>query len=180
LGKHFKIFTNHSTLKYLFNKPVLGGRIRRWILFKKFDFEVTVKPRKLNAGPDHMSRVMNGEEPTNLEDNFPDVQLFSVQVADEYFVDTIEYLSTGTSPQDFNNAQKKNMVFRDADYQLIAGHLYKMGAENILRRCVLEHERPRILEEAHEGIAGGQYVAKVCRIEGSARRTMVANNSQRC
>ena len=57
-----------------------------------------VKPRKLNVGPDHLSRVTNGEEPTNLEDNFPDVQLFSVQVVDKYFVDIIEYLSTGIAP----------------------------------------------------------------------------------
>jgi hypothetical protein len=35
-----------------------------------------------------------------------------------------------------------------------------MGADNILRRCVLEHERPRILAEAHEGIAGGHYAGK--------------------
>jgi hypothetical protein len=27
LGKHFKMFTDHSALKYLVNKPVLGGRI---------------------------------------------------------------------------------------------------------------------------------------------------------
>jgi hypothetical protein len=27
LGKHFKMFTDHSILKYLVNKPVLGGRI---------------------------------------------------------------------------------------------------------------------------------------------------------
>jgi hypothetical protein len=27
LGGHFKNFTHHSTLKYLVNKPVLGGRI---------------------------------------------------------------------------------------------------------------------------------------------------------
>jgi hypothetical protein len=56
--------------------------------------------------------------------------------------------------------QKKNIVVIVADYQLIAGHLYKMGADNILRICVLEHERPRILAEAHEGITGGHYAGK--------------------
>jgi len=72
LGKHFNMFTDHSTLKYLVNKPLFGGRIYRWILlFQEFDFEVIVKPEKLNAGPDHLSRVTNGEEPTNLEDNLP-------------------------------------------------------------------------------------------------------------
>jgi hypothetical protein len=32
LGGHFKILTDHSMLKYLVNKPVLGGRICIWIL----------------------------------------------------------------------------------------------------------------------------------------------------
>jgi hypothetical protein len=90
---------------------VLGGRICRWLLlFQEFDFEVIVKPGKLNAGPDHLSRVTNGEEPTNLEDNFLDAQLFSVQIVDEYFADIIQYLSTGTAPQEYNTAQKKNLV----------------------------------------------------------------------
>jgi hypothetical protein len=111
LGKYFKMFTNHSTLKYLVNNPVLGGRICRWlILFQEFEFEVIVKPGKLNAGPDHLSRITNGEEPTNLEEKFPDAQLFSVQVADEYFVDIIQYLRTWTVPQEINIAHKKNLV----------------------------------------------------------------------
>ena len=35
-----------------------------------------------------------------------------------------------------------------------------MGTNNILRQCVLEHERPRILAEACEGIDGGHYARK--------------------
>jgi hypothetical protein len=73
LGKHFKMFTDYSALKYLVNRPVLGGRICRWLLlFQEFDFEVIVKLGKLNVGPDHLSRVTNGEEPMNLEDKFLD------------------------------------------------------------------------------------------------------------
>ena len=73
IGKHFNMFIDHSSLKYLVNKLMLGGRIYRWLLlFQEFDFEVIVKPGKLNKGPDHLSRVTNGEEPTNLEDTFPD------------------------------------------------------------------------------------------------------------
>jgi hypothetical protein len=50
LGKHFKMFTYHSSLKYLVNKPVLGRRICRWLLlFQEFDFEVIFKPGKLNT-----------------------------------------------------------------------------------------------------------------------------------
>jgi hypothetical protein len=57
-----------------------------------------------------------------LEENFPDAQLFSVQIVDEYFDDIIEYLSTRISPQEFSITQKKNMVVRATDYHLIVGH----------------------------------------------------------
>ena len=44
LGGHFKMFTNHFALKYLVNKPMLGGGICWWLLlFQEFDFEVIVK-----------------------------------------------------------------------------------------------------------------------------------------
>jgi hypothetical protein len=81
---------------------MLGGRIyQRLFLFQEFNFEVIVKQRKLNAGPDHLSRVKNGEEPMNLEDNFLDAWLFSVQIADDYFAEIIQYLSTGTASQEY-------------------------------------------------------------------------------
>jgi hypothetical protein len=90
LRKHLKMFRDHSTLKYLVNKPVFGGIICRWLLLiQEFVSEVIVKPGKLNARIDHLSRVSNGEEPTNLEDKFLDAQLFSVQITDEYFEDII-------------------------------------------------------------------------------------------
>ena len=73
LGSHFKMFTDHSTLKYLVNKSVLGGKICRWLLlFQEYDFEIIVKPGRLNAGPDHLSRLESGEEPISLEDCLPD------------------------------------------------------------------------------------------------------------
>jgi hypothetical protein len=86
--------------------------------------------------------------------------LFSVKITDEYFSDIIEFLNKGFAPREFTTSQKKNLVVRAAYYQLITGHLYKLGADNILRRCLMEHERPIILTEAHEGIAGGNYTGK--------------------
>jgi hypothetical protein len=139
---------------------VFRERICRWLLlFQEFDFELIVKPGKLNAGPDHLSRVTNGEL-TNLEDTFPDTQLFSVQIVDDYFTEIIQYLSTGIAPQEYTTVQKKNLVVHATDYQLIARHLYKMGTDSILRRYVLENERPRVLAESHEEIAGGHYAGK--------------------
>ena len=71
------MFNDHLDLKYLVNKPVLGGNIWHWLLlFQEFDFEIIVKLGRLNVGPDHLSRIEKGEEPTNIEDGLPDAQLF--------------------------------------------------------------------------------------------------------
>ena len=94
------MLTNHSALRYLVNKPMLGERICIWLLlFQEFDVEVVVNPIILNVGPDHLSRITDREEPNSLEDKFLDSQLFSSQIVDEYFADIIEFLSTGFSPR---------------------------------------------------------------------------------
>ena len=47
-----------------------------------------------------------------------------------------------------------------SDFTLIERQLYKLGPDEILGRYVLEHERRRILEEAHAGVVGGHCVGK--------------------
>ena len=65
---------------------MLGGEICRWILlFQEFDFEIIVKPGRLNGGPDHLSKIEMGEEPTNIEDGLPDMQLFQFYMSNDHY-----------------------------------------------------------------------------------------------
>jgi transposase InsO family protein len=59
-----------------------------------------------------------------------------------------------------HNSAEETTSGESAYFSLIVGQLYKMGTDEILRRCVMEAEHPMILEEAHEGIAGGHYAGK--------------------
>jgi len=69
LRGYFKFFTDHFTIKYLVNKPMLEGRIFRWLLlFQEFSFEVIVKPGKMNFVPDHISRLELGESGKYVDD----------------------------------------------------------------------------------------------------------------
>jgi hypothetical protein len=114
LGSHFKMYTDHSALKYLVHKPALGGKICRWLLlFQEYDFEVIVKPEKMNAGLDHLSWILIGEDAGNLEDSFPDAQLFVVEMVDDYFVEIVEFLHTGVAPYGMTVTQKKQLVVKE-------------------------------------------------------------------
>lgn len=102
LRGHFKMYTDNFAFKYQVNRPMLGGRICRWLLlFQEYDFEVIVNPRQLNVGPDHLSRIETREGPTNLEEGLPDAQLFAVRVADGHFEDSIHFLTTRTVPEGY-------------------------------------------------------------------------------
>ena len=58
---------------------------------------------------------------------------------------------------DLSTSQKKQLVVKALDFQLIPRKLYKLGPDEILRQCILLHEQGPILAEAHAGIVGGHY-----------------------
>ena len=66
-----------------------------------------------------------------------DAQLFVIAMFDDQYRDTIHFLSTGYAPNEFTTTAKKKLVATAADFHLIAGHLYKMGPDEILQCCVL-------------------------------------------
>jgi len=77
LGSYFNMYPDHSTLRYLVNKPMLGGRIFRWsLLFQEYDFKFIVKPGKLNVGSDYFSWILIREYAGNLDDSLPYTNLF--------------------------------------------------------------------------------------------------------
>jgi hypothetical protein len=140
---------------------MLWGRICRWLLlFQEYDFKFMVKLGGMNKGPNHLSRLEHGEEPTSLEDTLPYAQLLAIRKVDDHFSEIVQFLSTGMAPREYIIIKKKQLVVRAACFSLIDGQLYKMGPDEILRRCVMEAEIPMILAEAHEVIAGGHYAGK--------------------
>lgn len=130
------------------------------MLFQEYDFEVVVKPRRLNNGLDHLPSIESGEEPMSLEEGLPDAQLFAVTMVDDFFVYIVEFLSLGVAPAHYTVAQEKQLVVKSLHYQLITGQLYKLGLDDILRRCILNHDKSTVLDEAHGGISGGNYPGK--------------------
>ena len=82
--------------------------------------------------PDQLTRIETGEEPTSLEEGLPDAQLFVVHLVDGQFEDIIHFLTIGTALKGYSIQQKKELVVRATNFSVIAGHLYKMGNDEIL------------------------------------------------
>jgi len=56
-GDSFKVFSDHKSLRYLFDQNELNMRQRRWIEFlKDYDFQLVYHPGKVNVVADALSR----------------------------------------------------------------------------------------------------------------------------
>ena len=91
-----------------------------------------MKPRWLDASPNHLSCIETRPEPTNIDDGFPDAQLFWVELIDDHYSPIIQFLATRISPEDLSTSPKKQLVVKDLDFQLRARKLYKLGPNEIL------------------------------------------------
>ncbi|GJU07815.1 reverse transcriptase domain-containing protein [Tanacetum coccineum] len=70
------VYTDHSALKYLFNKKDAKARLLRWVLLlQEFDFSVIDTKGAENYAADHLSRLENPYEnvfdPKEINENFP-------------------------------------------------------------------------------------------------------------
>ena len=71
--------------------------------------------------------------------------------------ETTQFLENGQAPEGMSDKKKKILAMKVAPYSIINGFLYKLGLDEVIRRCVLEYERESIMHEAHYGLAGGHF-----------------------
>ena len=60
--------------------------------------------------PWDLSHIEIGEEPTNINDGFPDAQLFWVEIVDDHYAPIIQFLATRFALVDLSTNRKKQLV----------------------------------------------------------------------
>lgn len=69
-------------------------------------------------------------------------------------------MSTGITPEGYTMQQKKELVVRFGEFLEMAGHLYKMGLDEVLCQYVAKYEQHNIMAEVHGGVGGGHSACK--------------------
>lgn len=124
---------------YLVNKQLIQGRVSKWLLLlQEFTFNIIARPEKSHVCADHLSRLKSGEPLEGVNDDFPDAHLFRIAVLPPWYTSIGEFLSTGQFPEGMPPGEQRKLALRSKTFQLINGLLYKMGPDEVLRRCVME------------------------------------------
>nr|GFA10587.1 reverse transcriptase domain-containing protein [Tanacetum cinerariifolium] len=161
------VYTDHSTLKYLFAKKDAKARLLHWILLlQEFDFNVIDTYGAENYAADHLSRLENPYEnvfdPKEINKTFPLESLNKVAHKDPstpWFADHANYHAGNFIIKGMTSQQKK-IFFKDARHYFSDDpYLFKTCTDQIIRRCVAGKEAIDILNACYSGPTGGHYGA---------------------
>ena len=105
---------------------------------------------------DHPSRIQV-EDSHIINENFPDESILAINCNPvPWFAHIINYLVAGITPDDWDYATRKKF-FEVKHYFYDEHEIFKLGADNILQRCVPEEEHVIILNSCHSFLCGGYY-----------------------
>ncbi|GJZ77249.1 reverse transcriptase domain-containing protein [Tanacetum coccineum] len=161
------VYTDHSAIKYLFAKKDAKARLMRWILLlQEFDIDVRDKKGAENLAADHLSRLENPHqdkfENKEINEAFPLETLGSIALKDDntpWFADFANY-HAGKFIVKGMSSQQKNKFFKDVKHYFWDDpFLFKICADQVIRRCVSGQEALDILKACHSGPTGGHYGA---------------------
>ncbi|GJR78851.1 reverse transcriptase domain-containing protein [Tanacetum coccineum] len=163
------VYTDHSAIKYLFTKKDAKPRLMRWILLLQ-EFDVIIRDKKgaENLAADHLSRLENPHqdklENKEITETFPLETLGSVALrvdSTPWFADFANY-HAGNFIVKGMSSQQKNKFFKDVKHYFWDDpFLFKICADQMIRRCVHGKEALDILKACHNGPTGGHHGANL-------------------
>jgi hypothetical protein len=135
------VHIDHSTIKFLMNKPVTNDRVTRWLLLLQ-EFNITIIDRlgRDNLVVDFLSRLIHTGDSTPIDDDFLDENLFSISTYTPWYVDVANYMVTRKLPQSMTSREKKRIIQLSANYMWHVDSLYQTRLDLVIRRCVWEDE----------------------------------------
>ncbi|GJR36768.1 reverse transcriptase domain-containing protein [Tanacetum coccineum] len=162
------VYTDHSSLKYLFAKKDSKARLLRWVLLlQEFKFKVIDTKGAENLVADHLSRLENPYEnvldPKEINEKFSletlNMVTFRSDSSTLWFTDYANY-HAGNFIVKGMSSQEKNKFFKDVKHYFWDDpYLFKICADQMIRRCVVGQEVVDILTACHSGPTGGHYGA---------------------
>nr|GEZ72465.1 reverse transcriptase domain-containing protein [Tanacetum cinerariifolium] len=161
-----RVYTDHSALKYLFNKQDAKLRLLWWVLIlQEFDIIVCDKKRAENLAADHLFRLENPHKSVldkkEINETFPletlNMVSFCGDSSTQWFADFANYHAENFDVKGMSS-QQKNKFFKDVKHYFWDDpFLFKICADQVIRRCVHGQEIVDILKACHNGPTGGHH-----------------------
>ncbi|GKC33928.1 reverse transcriptase domain-containing protein [Tanacetum coccineum] len=161
------VYTDHSALKYLLSKQDAKPRLLRWVLLlQEFDIIIRDKKGTKNLAADHLSRLENPHkdvlENKDINENFPLETLRVISSGSTSWFSDIANFHAGNFIVKGMLSQQKKKFFKDVKHYFWDDpYLFRICADQIIRRCVHGQEAIDILKACHKGPTRGHHSANL-------------------
>ncbi|KAI3708563.1 hypothetical protein L2E82_37811 [Cichorium intybus] len=155
-----KTFSEAHAVRHLLAKKESKPRLIRWILLlQEFDVEIKDKKGAENVVADHLSRLPAEGLEAGIKDSFPDEQLLDLTGA-PWYANYVNFLATGAMPAHWTKQRQKQFRTYAKRYIWDDSDLFKVGEDQIIRRCVPDEEIGEIMDHCHASACGGHFSMK--------------------
>nr|GEV57026.1 reverse transcriptase domain-containing protein [Tanacetum cinerariifolium] len=160
------VYTDHSAVKYLFEKKDSKARLLCWVLLlQKFTFKVIDTKGAENLAADHLSRLKNSHQnvldPKKINESIPLETLNLVSTRGNsstlWFADFANYHAGNFVVKGMSSQQKSKFLKDVNHYFWDDPFLFKICADQVIRRCVSGQEAIEVLKACHYGPTGGHH-----------------------
>ncbi|CAM8902579.1 unnamed protein product [Rhodiola kirilowii] len=158
LGTKVVVYSDHAAIRYLMTKKEAKPRLIRWILLlQEFDLEIKDKKGIENTVADHLSRLVRDEDAGQITKTFPDEHLYALTGKMPWYASLVNYLVGGKFPPSYSRAQCLKLKHDSKYYVWDDPYLWKIGVDQILRRCIPDDEIASVISFCHEYACGGHF-----------------------
>jgi len=154
-----------SVINLLVQKD-LGENRENWVTALQ-ENDLEIKPLKIVRGRGLCKLVTEGRDGIKNDNDDDKEELDQAIIEariqalddnqDSWYKDLKYLLDTGTTPENLSPKQRRALRLKSTPYQLIQGILFRANNDDVLLRCLEKEDSLKVLNELHEGPAGGHF-----------------------
>eukprot|EP00253_Pinus_taeda_P025277 PITA_25277 len=160
LKAHTKVIVPFSSVRQLLIQRELGEKRANWVTTLQ-EYDLEIKPAKIVRGQG-FCRLLAGASnipESSDRDQFEAINHISIIDSESQYADLIFYLKNGYAPPNLSYKSKRAIRLKATNFTIIDDVLFRQNYDLVLLRCLEKSEAQKVLQELHDGPAGGHFGA---------------------
>eukprot|EP00253_Pinus_taeda_P018495 PITA_18495 len=160
LKAHTKVIVPLSAIRQLLIQRELGEKRANWVTTLQ-EYDLEIKPAKIVRGQG-FCRLLAGASnipESGDTDHIEEINQISITDFESQYADLIFYLKNGHAPPNLSCKNKRAIRLKSKNFVIIDDVLFRQNYDSVLLRCLEKPEAQKVLQELHDGPAGGHFGA---------------------
>ena len=160
LKTHTKVIVPFPAVRQLLIQKELGEKRANWVTALQ-EYDLEIRPAKIVRGQGFCRILAGASNIPESSDTGPTEEINQISVTDSesQYADLVFYLKNGYAPPHLSYKSKRAIRLKAKSFTIIDDVLFKKNYDSILLRCLEKPEAQKVLQELHDGPAGGHFGA---------------------